>query len=180
MCNFATVAEIADFFGRIGAASSARDFYRLHTPKLRRMCTAEPRTEGTHLVSSRCARLRRLGPLVEQAFRASMQHEGGPAYAELEARYQELEEEYEALAREVWATPVTSWKDIMERAELAYAYANDDPAKNQTADDLGTRAAAELVMAVLQMIGGEGWREPYRQSGPEAHRPDRRGSQSTD
>jgi len=114
------------------------------------------------LVSSRCVRLRRLGPLVEEAFRASLQHEGGPAYAKLEARYQELEEEYEALAREIWVTPVTSWKDIVERAELAYAYANDDPATNQTSDDLGTRAAAELVMAVLQMIGGEGWREPFQ------------------
>jgi len=35
MCDFAIAAEIADFFGGIGAASSTRDFYRLHTPQLR-------------------------------------------------------------------------------------------------------------------------------------------------
>ena len=120
MCNFATVAEIADFFGRIGAAARANSTASTYPNRGMRIRTAEPPpSEGTPLVSSRCARLRRLGPLVEQAFRASMQHEGGPAYAELEARYQELEEEYEALARETWATPVTSWKDIVERAELA-------------------------------------------------------------
>jgi hypothetical protein len=100
--------------------------------------------------------------MVEEAFRASMQHEGTPAYAEMEAKYQALEDEYEALAREVWATPVTSWEDIVERAELAYAYANEDPALGQLANDFGTRAAAELVMAMLQMVGGEKWREPFR------------------
>ncbi len=90
--------------------------------------TELPHTEGTHLVSPRCARLRRLGPMVEEAFRTSMEHEGTAAYAALEAKYQALEEEYEALAREIWATPVTSWEDIVERAELAYAYADEDPA----------------------------------------------------
>jgi len=113
--------------------------------------------------------------MVEDAFRASLAQEGAPDYAELEAKYQQLEEAYETLAREIWATPVTSWQDIVERAELAYAYANEDPAKTQTADDLGTRAAAELVMAVLQMIGGAGWREPYQQPNPDEPNPERTG-----
>ncbi len=115
-------------------------------------------SEGKSLVSARCEKLRRLGPLVEVAFKASMEHEGSAAYAALEAAYQQLEDQYETLAREIWASPVTSWQDIVERAELAYPYANDEPARSLNADDLGTRATAELVIAVLQMVGGEAWR----------------------
>ncbi len=115
-------------------------------------------SEGESLISARCASLRALGPRVEEAFRASLEHEDSPTYAQLEAKYQQLEDQYEALAKEIWATPVKSWQDVVERAELAYAYATEDPEDNQKIEDLGMRAAAELVMAVLQIVGGEGWR----------------------
>ena len=140
------------------------------------MCPAQPPpSDGTTLVSARCAKLRRLGPKVEEAFRASMAHEGSPAHAELEARYQALEDEYETLAREIWATPTHTWHDIVERAELAYAYAHDDPAMGRLADDLGTQSTAELILAVLKMFGGKAWREPARRSGPDPLSPDRSG-----
>jgi hypothetical protein len=133
------------------------------------MATAKPppAEEATTLISSRCAKLRRLGPMVEDAFRASMAHEGSPAHAELEARYQALEDEYETLAREIWASPAHTWHDIVERAELAYGYAHEDPAVSRLANDLGTQSAAELILAVLKMFGGEAWREPARMAGPE-------------
>jgi len=127
-------------------------------------------SEGKSLVSHRCAQLRKLGPLVEEAFRKSMAHEGSPAYEEHEAKYQQLEDQYEALAREIWESPVRSWQDIVERAELAYAYANEDPAQSQNADDLATRAGAELVMAILRIVGGSAWRQSDRQPNSEVLR----------
>ena len=105
--------------------------------------------------------------MVEEAFRASMAHEGSPVHAALEARYQALEDEYETLAREIWASPAHTWHDIVERAELAYAYAGEDPTLGRLANDLGTQSAAELILAVLKMFGGKAWREPARIAAPQ-------------
>jgi hypothetical protein len=115
-------------------------------------------TEVRPIVSQRCARLRELGPEVAEAFRKSIEAEGTPEHSGLEAEYLRLEEEFERLAREVWSTPVQTWQDVIERAEIAYAYGDSDLVRLLLSDDLGTRAAAELLMAVLRMAGAPTWR----------------------
>jgi hypothetical protein len=112
----------------------------------------------TELLSQRCVTLRKLGPLVEEAFRNALAHEGDADFRELDARYHDLETHYDQLARDVWATPVASWRDVVERAELAYAYADQDLSKNLKCDDPALRATAELAMAILTLARGEAWR----------------------
>ena len=115
-------------------------------------------SNGTSLVSCRCAELRELSPRVAKAFRKAMLAEASADHPVFEAEYLALEQRYEALAREVWAAPAQSWQDIIERAEIAYAYADGDPLKSLCSDYVGRRAAAELLMAVLAMAGGPTWR----------------------
>jgi len=110
------------------------------------------------IVSQRCSRLRELGPRLAEAFRKSVEAEGTPLHCGLEAQYLQLEEEFEELAREVWSTPVQTWQDVIERAEIAYAYGDSDLVRSLLSDDLGTRATAELLMAVLRMAGAPTWR----------------------
>lgn len=110
------------------------------------------------LTSQRCLTLRKLGPLVEEAFRNALAHEGAPDFHELDAKYHDLEVHYDQLAQDIWATPVASWRDVVERAELAYAYADQDLSQNLDCDDTAVRAAAELAMAILALAGGEAWR----------------------
>jgi hypothetical protein len=110
------------------------------------------------LISQRCAQLRDLGPQLAEAFRKSVEAEATPANPELEAEYLRLEAHYETLAREVWASPPRSWQDVVDRAELAYAYADNELVNSLRSDDLGTRSAAELLMAVLTIAGPPTWR----------------------
>jgi hypothetical protein len=119
--------------------------------------TVPTRTE-TALVSERCQTLRKLGPLVDETFRCVLAHEGSPDFPGLDAKCRDLEIHYDELAREVWATPPESWSDIVERAELLYAYADEDLSQKLQSDYLAGRAAAELVMAILELSGGRAWR----------------------
>jgi hypothetical protein len=119
-----------------------------------------PNAVGTNASSPsvRCQTLRKLGPLVDEAFRFALAHEGSSVFPELDAKYCDLEAHYDQLAEEVWAAPVGSWQAIVERAELAYAYADEDLSQLRESDYAATRATAELVMAVLALSGGAAWR----------------------
>lgn len=121
---------------------------------------ATPNNAGANTlsVSGRCQTLRKLGPLVEEAFRCALAHEGSPEFPELDAKYRDLETHYDQLAREVWAAPVESWHAIVERAELVYAYADEDLSQMRDSKYAATRATAELVIAILELTGGKAWR----------------------
>ena len=115
-------------------------------------------SQRSSLVSTRCAQLRELGPRVARAFSKALLAEGSVDHSVFEAEYLALERRYEELAREVWSAPVQSWQDIIERAEIAYAFAAGDPLKSISSGDVERRATAELLMAVLAMAGGPTWR----------------------
>jgi hypothetical protein len=84
--------------------------------------------------------------------------ENGPENARIDAAYRELEGRLDQLAHEVWATPAQSWQDIVERAELAYAFADEDMSQHLNSDYTAMRALAELVMSILALSGGDAWR----------------------
>lgn len=109
-------------------------------------------------VSERCQTLRKLGPLVDEAFRTALANEFNADFAELDAKYHDLEIHYDQLAQNVWETPPTCWRDIVERAELVYAYADEDLSECRNSDHAAVRATAELVMAILALTGGSPWR----------------------
>jgi hypothetical protein len=119
---------------------------------------AQGSTPDTASVTDRCSTLRKLGPLVDHAFRHALAHEQSPEFSQLDAKFCDLEAHYDQLAQEVWETPPKSWSDIVERAELAYAYADEDLSDNLQSEYPPTRAAAELVMAILALTGGKPWR----------------------
>lgn len=58
-----------------------------------------------------------------------------------------IRKELDSTIDDVWSTPAKTWDDIVARAEIARFWVGDaDP---EYADDLGDRAVAELVKAVL-------------------------------
>ncbi len=113
---------------------------------------------GSPPVTDRCVTLRKLGPLVDHAFRHALAHEQSPEFPQLDAKFCDLEVHYDRLAQEIWETPAKTWSDVVELAELAYAYADEDLSENLHSEYPPTRATAELVMAILTLTGGKPWR----------------------
>jgi hypothetical protein len=101
--------------------------------------------------------VRRLASRARAAIDYECSLEGQSGYAEACARSAELTGELEALAEAVWAKPVRSWADVIERAEVAEWYAYREPFTNRiigaTSECPGERSVAFLVEAVLKMAG---------------------------
>ena len=93
-------------------------------------------SQRSSLVSARSTQLRELGPRVAKAFRKALLAEGSVDHPEFEAEYLALEQRYEQLAKEVWSIPAQSWQDIIERTEIAYAYADGEPLKSSCRKDV--------------------------------------------
>jgi len=105
--------------------------------------------------------LRRIAPLYYEAanYAASLESAADEAAA-AEARADELAQQYEAIAERIRARPVGSWADVIDRAEIAYYWADktfDGTALKAIASsdcDKSEQTAAELIMAVLTMARG--------------------------
>jgi hypothetical protein len=97
--------------------------------------------------------LRRLVPLAREAIsRAGDLVEGQPGYDEAQQQEDVLEAEITGIAEMVWREPARSFRDILERAEIAdfYAYRNQaGRLENLSAEFAGDRAMAHLLEAVL-------------------------------
>jgi hypothetical protein len=81
--------------------------------------------------------------------------DGQPGGAEAEAEAAALDAEIADRAAAIWATPVTTWADVVARAAIADNWAPYDDRGElwdiNNAEYIGERAAAELLKAVLDL-----------------------------
>jgi hypothetical protein len=101
--------------------------------------------------------LQRLVERAKATWGVAAELEEGPGHDETNAEAIALDDEIAARAASIWATPVTSWADVVARAAIADNWAEHDERGelwHLNAEYIGDRAIAELIKAVLTMGRG--------------------------
>ena len=100
----------------------------------------------------------RLQPLLDAAHTAAAEcDDDTPEIRAADTYCEELHAELDAISERVWSRPVGTWTDALERAAIAFYWAQRDD--NNELDDLDSanppdRAAAELITAVMDLAKG--------------------------